>query len=133
MDGRVEPADVVGPGDERRGGGRNHRDARRCGRRGVRLRSAHGLEQGAGVAARKELRGLAARHAEGPESSHEAAVERLVHEDDGVVDAADGRLVSAAVGRNAADVDRRMDYDGDGRITLNDYRQWTVYYRTFLQ
>ncbi len=53
--------------------------------------------------------------------------------DDGRVDAADQRLLSAAIGKNAPDVDRRMDYDGDGKITLNDYRIWTTYYRAFIQ
>jgi predicted extracellular nuclease len=53
--------------------------------------------------------------------------------DDGVVDAVDQRLVTGAVGRSAATVDRRMDYDEDGRITLNDYRLWTAYYRAFVQ
>jgi hypothetical protein len=30
-------------------------------------------------------------------------------------------------------VDRRMDLDGDGKITLNDYRLWVVLYRAFIQ
>jgi hypothetical protein len=51
--------------------------------------------------------------------------------DDGVVDTVDQRLETAAVGRSASEVDRRMDYDGDGRITLNDYRLWTTYYRAY--
>ena len=29
--------------------------------------------------------------------------------------------------------DRRMDYDGDGAITLNDYRVWAAYYKAYLQ
>jgi len=53
--------------------------------------------------------------------------------DDGVVNATDQQIISAAMGRNAADVDRRIDYDGDGRISLNDYRIWTGYYRLFNQ
>ena len=53
--------------------------------------------------------------------------------DDGVVDTTDQRLLTGAIGRSAATVDRRMDYDGDGSITLNDYRVWTGYYRTFSQ
>ncbi len=53
--------------------------------------------------------------------------------DDGVVDTTDQRLLAAAIGRNAPDVDRRMDFDGDGRITLNDYRLWTALYRAFVQ
>ena len=53
--------------------------------------------------------------------------------DDGVVDTSDGKLVTAAVGKSAATVDRRMDYDGDGTITLNDYRVWATYYKAYLQ
>ena len=53
--------------------------------------------------------------------------------DDGVVDAADQAIVTAAVGKPASAVDRRMDFDGDGKITLNDYRLWVNYYRAFLQ
>jgi predicted extracellular nuclease len=51
--------------------------------------------------------------------------------DDGVVDAQDQRLLSAAIGKQASQVDRRMDYDGDGVITLNDYRIWATYYQAF--
>jgi hypothetical protein len=53
--------------------------------------------------------------------------------DDGVVDTTDGKLLSAAVGKSASAVDRRMDYDGDGTITLNDYRLWANYYKAYLQ
>ena len=53
--------------------------------------------------------------------------------DDGRVDSIDQKLLSAAIGKSASDVDRRMDYDGDGRITLNDYRIWNAYYRAFIQ
>jgi predicted extracellular nuclease len=53
--------------------------------------------------------------------------------DDGVVDATDQLMVTSAIGKNASAVDRRMDYDGDGRITLNDYRIWVAYYRAFIQ
>ncbi len=53
--------------------------------------------------------------------------------DDGVVDANDGKLLSAAIGKSASLVDRRMDYDGDGVITLNDYRVWGNLYKAFLQ
>ncbi|MGC4080873.1 MAG: hypothetical protein QM736_01820 [Vicinamibacterales bacterium] len=53
--------------------------------------------------------------------------------DDGVVSTADQLLLTGAVGRNASEVDRRMDYDGDRKITLNDYRLWTGYYRAFVQ
>ena len=53
--------------------------------------------------------------------------------DDGVVDLRDQALITAAFNRNASQVDRRMDYDGDGKITLNDYRLWAVLYRAYLQ
>ncbi|HWB99955.1 MAG TPA: ExeM/NucH family extracellular endonuclease, partial [Bryobacteraceae bacterium] len=53
--------------------------------------------------------------------------------DDGAVDAADQRLLTTAVGQNASAVDRRMDYDGDGKITLNDYRLWATYYQAYRQ
>ena len=53
--------------------------------------------------------------------------------DDGVVDSKDQALITAAFNKSASAVDRRMDYDGDGKITLNDYRLWTVLYRAFLQ
>ena len=53
--------------------------------------------------------------------------------DDGVVDANDQKLITGAIGQNAAAVDRRMDLDGDGKITANDYRLWTNLYRTFIQ
>jgi predicted extracellular nuclease len=44
--------------------------------------------------------------------------------DDGVVDANDGKLIQQAIGKKASAVDRRLDFDGDGTITLNDYRLW---------
>jgi predicted extracellular nuclease len=53
--------------------------------------------------------------------------------DDGVVDTNDGKLLQAAVGKSASAVDRRFDYDGDGTITLNDYRLWATYYKAYLQ
>jgi predicted extracellular nuclease len=53
--------------------------------------------------------------------------------DDGVVDLTDRNLLSAAIGKPASQVDRRMDYDGDGTITINDYRIWLGYYRAFAQ
>jgi predicted extracellular nuclease len=53
--------------------------------------------------------------------------------DDGVVDLADQALIAAALNKDASAVDRRMDLDGDGKITANDYRLWAVYYRSFLQ
>jgi hypothetical protein len=51
--------------------------------------------------------------------------------DDGAVDSQDQRLMSAAIGKIASQVDRRMDYDGDGVITLNDYRIWATFYQGF--
>jgi hypothetical protein len=51
--------------------------------------------------------------------------------DDGVVDTQDQRLLNSAIGKSAAQTDRRMDYDGDGTITLNDYRVWATYYLAF--
>jgi hypothetical protein len=53
--------------------------------------------------------------------------------DDGVVDSSDQRLLAGAVGKKTVAVDRRMDFDGDGQITLNDYRLWTALYRAFIQ
>ncbi len=53
--------------------------------------------------------------------------------DDGVVDLSDRNLLVAAYGKLASQVDRRMDYDGDGTITPNDYRIWLNYYRAFIQ
>ena len=53
--------------------------------------------------------------------------------DDGVVDVNDQRLLASAIGKRPPTVDRRMDFDGDGQITLNDYRLWTALYRAFIQ
>jgi hypothetical protein len=53
--------------------------------------------------------------------------------DDGVVDLTDRNLIVAAYGKPATAVDRRMDYDGDGLITPNDYRIWLNFYRAFIQ
>jgi uncharacterized protein len=53
--------------------------------------------------------------------------------DDGTIDAKDQALLTAALNKSASAVDRRMDFDGDGKITLNDYRLWTALYRAFLQ
>jgi predicted extracellular nuclease len=53
--------------------------------------------------------------------------------DDGVVDTKDQALLTAAFNKPASSVDRRMDYDGDGKITLNDYRLWSAFYRAYLQ
>jgi uncharacterized protein len=51
--------------------------------------------------------------------------------DDGVVDLADRDLVVGSYGKRATQVDRRIDCDGDGIITPNDYRVWYSYYRAF--
>jgi len=53
--------------------------------------------------------------------------------DDGMVSGVDQQMISSAIGKSASEVDRRMDCDGDGRITLNDYRIWTGYFRAFVQ
>ena len=53
--------------------------------------------------------------------------------DDGVVDINDRNILTAAIGKSASEVDRRMDYDGDGVISFNDYRIWLGYYRAFAQ
>ncbi|MEO8367916.1 MAG: ExeM/NucH family extracellular endonuclease [Candidatus Solibacter sp.] len=53
--------------------------------------------------------------------------------DDGVVNTVDQLMVTSQVGKNASQVDRRLDLDGDGKITANDYRLWTALYRTFIQ
>jgi predicted extracellular nuclease len=54
-------------------------------------------------------------------------------DDDGAVTPADQALIQAAIGKTASQVDRRMDLDGDGKITLNDYRLWVTLYRAFIQ
>jgi hypothetical protein len=53
--------------------------------------------------------------------------------DDGVVNSQDQAMITGSVGKSASQVDRRMDYDGDGKITLNDYRIWANYYKAFIQ
>lgn len=53
--------------------------------------------------------------------------------DDGAVTTADQAMIQAAIGKTVSQVDRRMDLDGDGKITLNDYRLWTNLYRSFIQ
>src|SRR5262249_17433603 len=53
--------------------------------------------------------------------------------DDGAVDLADRDMIVARYGKSASQVDRRIDYDGDGTITPNDYRIWLGFYRTFIQ
>ena len=52
--------------------------------------------------------------------------------DDGVVDLSDRDVVVSSYGKPASQVDRRVDYDGDGTITPNDYRLWLNFYRTFV-
>ncbi len=47
--------------------------------------------------------------------------------DDGVVDAADQTIMRNAIGKPLATVDRRTDFDGDGRITLTDFARWSSY------
>jgi hypothetical protein len=47
--------------------------------------------------------------------------------DDGVVNAADQTIIRSAIGKPLATVDRRTDYDGDGRITNADYNRWVQY------
>jgi len=53
--------------------------------------------------------------------------------DDGVLDNSDRQLIRGAIGKSASSVDRRMDYDGDGKITQNDFRIWTTYFVSFVQ
>ncbi len=53
--------------------------------------------------------------------------------DDGVVDLADRNLLVASYGKLASAVDRRIDFDGDGLITPNDYRIWFALFRIFMQ
>lgn len=48
-------------------------------------------------------------------------------DDDGDVDAADQAIMRNAIGKPLATVDRRTDYDGDGRITLSDLNRWNQY------
>ena len=53
--------------------------------------------------------------------------------DDGIVNLSDRDIIVASYGKAASQVDRRIDYDGDGTITPNDYRLWLALYRTFVQ
>jgi hypothetical protein len=53
--------------------------------------------------------------------------------DDGVVDLSDRAILSAAIGKPTSQVDRRIDYDGDGTISPNDYRIWITLYKAFIQ
>ena len=45
--------------------------------------------------------------------------------DDGVVDAADQNIMRNAIGKPLNTVDRRTDFDGDGRITIRDFSRWS--------
>jgi predicted extracellular nuclease len=53
--------------------------------------------------------------------------------DDGVIDLLDRNIIVAAYGKPASQVDRRLDFDGDGVISPNDYRIWFNFYRSFTQ
>jgi len=53
--------------------------------------------------------------------------------DDGVINAQDQAMLIKAVGKDPSTVDRRMDLDGDGKISLTDYSLWTALYRAYLQ
>ncbi|MCX6597979.1 MAG: ExeM/NucH family extracellular endonuclease [Acidobacteria bacterium] len=46
--------------------------------------------------------------------------------DDGIVNAADQTIIRNAIGKPLATVDRRTDFDGDGRITLTDFSRWSA-------
>jgi predicted extracellular nuclease len=46
--------------------------------------------------------------------------------DDGIVNAADQTIMRNAIGKPLASVDRRTDFDGDGRITLTDFSRWSA-------
>lgn len=52
-------------------------------------------------------------------------------DDDGDVDAADQVLMREAIGKKASTVDRRMDFDRDGRITLTDFSRWSACAATY--
>jgi len=52
-------------------------------------------------------------------------------DDDGDVDADDRARLRASFGKPAAAVDPRMDYDGDGTISLRDYNLWYGCFRQF--
>jgi len=53
--------------------------------------------------------------------------------DDGVVDIGDRNVIVGNYGKPASQVDRRIDYDGDGVISPADYRIWYNFYRAFIQ
>ncbi|HYZ83200.1 MAG TPA: ExeM/NucH family extracellular endonuclease, partial [Bryobacteraceae bacterium] len=52
-------------------------------------------------------------------------------DNDGDVDSADAAIMRAAIGKPASSVDRRIDMDGDGVISLNDNRLFTLAARAF--
>jgi predicted extracellular nuclease len=54
-------------------------------------------------------------------------------DDNGAVDIGDAEKLLLAIGRRVSNVDRRLDFDGDGMITLNDYRIWFGYYLAYHQ
>lgn len=51
--------------------------------------------------------------------------------DDAKVDPTDGILLLVRLGQRASDAGDRMDYDGDGRLTLRDYLLWYQCFRQF--
>ena len=53
--------------------------------------------------------------------------------DDGLVDATDGMLLRAKIGDKLGDdgVDPRMDFDGDGVISVSDYGLWCIAFEDF--
>lgn len=54
-------------------------------------------------------------------------------DDDGDVDANDQAIIRAAIGKPLQSVDRRTDFDGDGRITLIDFQRWAQYASAYLR
>lgn len=54
-------------------------------------------------------------------------------DDDGDVDANDQTIMRAAIGKPLQTVDRRTDYDGDGRITLADFQRWSQFASAYLR
>jgi uncharacterized protein len=54
-------------------------------------------------------------------------------DNDGDVDAADSLLMRGVLGQAASLANRRMNFDGDGTISLNDYRQWLACQQKFTQ
>ena len=51
--------------------------------------------------------------------------------DDGVVNSADQAIIVNAVGKPKASIDRRADSDGDGVISVSDFRLWSSCAATF--